>query len=210
MRVAIFGASGCARETADICLSAGYKEIVFIELNPKNKNYYGYRIEEEKNIDLLVSQGYHFLIGIGDNQIRENIYLKYQHLPYINIIHPSATFGFGQLDQLKKAVGNIVAAGVRFTNNIEVGNFGIYNLNATIAHDCILEDFINISPGVNISGNVHVSRGAFAGTNASILPGKSINKKLVIGRFAIIAAGAVVTQNVPDGATVRGVPAREV
>lgn len=49
-----------------------------------------------------------------------------------------------------------------------------------------------------------VRRGASIGSNATILPG------LVIGRDALVGAGAVVTCDVPDGAIVIGNPARQL
>ena len=49
-----------------------------------------------------------------------------------------------------------------------------------------------------------VKKGASLGSNATILPG------LEIGECALVGAGAVVTQDVPDGVTVCGVPARVV
>lgn len=49
-----------------------------------------------------------------------------------------------------------------------------------------------------------VRRRASIGSNATILPG------IVIGRNAMVAAGAVVTADVPDNAVVAGVPARVV
>jgi UDP-2-acetamido-3-amino-2,3-dideoxy-glucuronate N-acetyltransferase len=49
-----------------------------------------------------------------------------------------------------------------------------------------------------------VGRGASIGSNATILPGVSI------GERALVAAGAVVTRDVPAGAVVAGVPARVV
>ena len=49
-----------------------------------------------------------------------------------------------------------------------------------------------------------VCRGASIGSNATILPG------ITIGRNAMIGAGAVVTADVREGATVAGVPAREI
>ena len=72
----------------------------------------------------------------------------------------------------------------------------------------MIEDFVNLAPGANISGNVHLMEGAYVGTNASILQGKSIDNKLEIGAYATIGAGAAVIKSVQSFATVVGVPAR--
>ena len=50
--------------------------------------------------------------------------------------------------------------------------------------------------------STHVGRGASIGTNATILGG------IRIGEASIVGAGAVVTRDVPSGATVAGNPAR--
>jgi acetyltransferase-like isoleucine patch superfamily enzyme len=49
-----------------------------------------------------------------------------------------------------------------------------------------------------------VKHGASIGSNATILGG------LTIGRGAMVGAGAVVTDDVPDGAVVAGVPAKPI
>ena len=53
-------------------------------------------------------------------------------------------------------------------------------------------------------GEILVRRGASLGAGCIVLPG------VVIGEFAMVAAGAVVTHDVPDQALVVGVPARQV
>ena len=49
---------------------------------------------------------------------------------------------------------------------------------------------------------VHIGKGVWIGANATITPG------VTIGDHAIVAAGAVVTKDVPAGAVVGGVPAK--
>lgn len=50
--------------------------------------------------------------------------------------------------------------------------------------------------------STRVKKGASIGSNATILPG------ITIGERSLVGAGAVVTKDVPDGATVVGNPAR--
>ena len=71
-----------------------------------------------------------------------------------------------------------------------------------VSHDCVIGDYVSVSPGALINGNVTVEDDVFVGTGAIILPGRHI------GRGATIGAGAVVTKDVPPGATAVGVPAR--
>ena len=71
-----------------------------------------------------------------------------------------------------------------------------------MGHDAYLEDFVHIAPNVALAGHVYVGEGTFVGMGASVLPG------VQIGKWCVIGAGAVVLQNVPDGATVAGNPAK--
>jgi sugar O-acyltransferase (sialic acid O-acetyltransferase NeuD family) len=208
LKLAVFGASGFSREVADILLTSGVKELVFVDLSPIAHQYFGFPIFDESCVPKLKDQGFIFVIGVGDNKARKRIFEKFPSLPYPNFIHSSASMGFKQFDMLKNRRGNIITAGVRFTNNIQIGDFGIYNLNSTVGHDCMIEDFVNLAPGVNISGNVHMKEGAYVGTNASIFQGKAIDEKLEIGAYATIGAGAVVLKSVKSFDTVVGVPAR--
>lgn len=208
MKIAIFGTSGFAREVADICLAADYSEILLIEKEGEDRAQGPFPVVQEDDVDSLYSHGYVFAVGVGQNKIRKAIYNKFSYLKFPDLIHPSATFGWGQLQEILKHSGNIIAAGVRFTNNITMGDFGIYNLNSTVGHDCVIGDYVNIAPGANISGNVYLAEGCYIGTGAQILQGKSIDNKLAVGAYAVVGAGAVVVKEVPVSVTVKGVPAQ--
>ncbi|MDW8308301.1 MAG: acyltransferase [Verrucomicrobiales bacterium] len=82
----------------------------------------------------------------------------------------------------------------------------------------ILEDDVFIGPAAVFTNDLRprsrkplkeipqtrLQQGCTIGANSTTLPG------LTIGRWAMVAAGAVVTRNVPDFALVRGAPARLV
>lgn len=53
-----------------------------------------------------------------------------------------------------------------------------------------------------VPGRIHIKKNAWIGANATILPG------VTIGENAVVAAGAVVSKDVPDNAIVGGVPAK--
>ncbi|SFH06220.1 sugar O-acetyltransferase [Pedobacter insulae] len=51
-------------------------------------------------------------------------------------------------------------------------------------------------------GHIHIKKNAWIGANATILPG------VTIGENAIVAAGAVVSKDIPDNTIVGGIPAK--
>ncbi len=106
--------------------------------------------------------------------------------------------------------GTIIATG---TCEIGVSNrigahVHIYPL-AYVAHDVVIEDFVTVAAGANISGHVVIREGAFIGAGGVIAHG-SAAKPLEIGARAVVGAGAVVMKSVPPGETVAGNPARSL
>jgi UDP-2-acetamido-3-amino-2,3-dideoxy-glucuronate N-acetyltransferase len=109
--------------------------------------------------------------------------------------------------------GCFVAGGVRIGNNVKIQN------NVSVYEGVILEDDVFVGPSAVFTNVINprsqvirkdeyqktlVRQGASIGANATIVCGH------VIGRFAFIGAGAVVTKDVFDYALMMGVPARRV
>ncbi len=106
-----------------------------------------------------------------------------------------------------------VASGVRIGNNVKIQN------NVSLYTGVELEDDVFCGPSMVFTNVINprshvvrrheyqrtlVKRGASLGANSTIVCGNTI------GQYAFVAAGAVVTRDVPDYALVMGVPARQV
>lgn len=81
------------------------------------------------------------------------------------------------------------------------------NVQAFVAHECVIGDFVTFAPNAIANGNVHIGDNAYIGAGAIIRQGTS-EKPLVIGAGATVGMGAMVTKDVPAGSIVVGNPAR--
>lgn len=209
-RIGIFGTSGMAREAGDIAWSLGLEPLYVArdEDELRTCNLPAEAIIPEQQVIQHLEIPY--VIGIGDSRIRQAIAERFRdRLQFTNLIHPSATFGMAQREVIDHCKGVIIAAGVRFTSGIAVGDFCIFNQNATIAHDCVIGNHVHVGPGANVSGNVHLQDGCWIGAGAVINQG-SQNQKLRIGANTIIGSGAVVIEDCATDAVYAGVPAKRI
>lgn len=208
-RMGIFGTSGMAREVQDIAKDMGYSTVFVARTNQELlevENLGDVMIES----DVIRYKDMPFSIGIGDPSLRKKIHEKFAGiLSFENLVHPSATFGRNQRKILDEAEGVIVCAGARFSNNIKIGNFSIYNFNSTISHDVIIGDYVTISPGVAVLGNVEIKQGSWIGAGVIINQGNNI-LKTTIGENVVIGSGGVVLNSCESNGTYAGVPVRRV
>ncbi len=130
---------------------------------------------------------------------------------------------FYRLAGIKIGQGSTIHTYARFYNpaNIKIGNDTIIGENAVLdgRDSLIIGDHVDIASEVMIYNSEHdiespgfhseqkpvlIHDYVFIGPRAIILPG------VIIGRAAVVAAGAVVTKNVDDYQIVAGVPAKVI
>lgn len=208
--IAIFGASSFANKIADIGTILGHDAFVFLrpvgDAAPTDVS--NWPVRPETDAPALRQSGHVFALGIGDGAIRKKVAAAHAELPFVNIVHPAATFGSDRDAVLASTRGLVVEAGARICPHVAIGAFCVVNLNATIGHDCVLGDFVTVSPGANVLGNVFIDEGASVGAGAVIMPGRSL--KMEIGAWSKVGPTAWITTNVPAGMTMVCQPAKKL
>jgi len=143
-----------------------------------------------------------FVVAIGNPHGRIRLLLEQfliqEGLDPITLAHPTAWIA----DNARIGVGSQLMAGSIVAPEAKIGRQCIINTRASIDHECILEDGVEVAPGGTLCGIVH------AGVNAWICAGATVLPRIRIGADAIVGAGAVVVRDVPAGVTVMGVPAK--
>lgn len=194
----IIGAGGLGRETYDALLarkSADPPLVCFVDVRLAGQIIRGLQVHSPGS----VASGT-FVVGIASTFVRRELAedLKRRGLSACNVIHPRSIIG----PETTIGQGCIVLGQCHVSSSVRVGNHVQLYYNATIGHDAVLEDYVTVLPGANVSGSVTLEKGVTVGSGAVVLP------NLRIGAGAFIGAGSVVTKDVPSSSVVMGVPGR--
>jgi sugar O-acyltransferase (sialic acid O-acetyltransferase NeuD family) len=203
-KVILIGYSGHAYVLADIAIEnqydiIGYTEKIRSQNNPFNLNYVGY----EREIDFFENnKEIGFIIGIGNNLIREKTYnlIISKNKEVNTLISKTASIS----KSVKIGKGTFVNRNVSINALAIIGKNVILNTACVIEHECEISDSVHIAPGVVLAGNVCVGERSFIGANSVVKQGVKIGKDVIIG------AGSVVISDVPDGKNVVGNPSRYI
>jgi sugar O-acyltransferase (sialic acid O-acetyltransferase NeuD family) len=169
-KLILIGGGGHCKAVIDVIEQAGSYTIAGIldQAEKIGKTLFGYKIiASDEAIPKLASEGYFFLITIGQiqspkiriklfetvKQYTQNIATVISPLAYVS---PHATIGKGSII-MHHAIVNAGAS---------VGENCIINTKALIEHDATVEAHCHISTGAILNGGCHVKEGTFFGSNA--------------------------------------------
>jgi acetyltransferase EpsM len=143
------------------------------------------------------------ILGLGsllDPEKRTVIARRFRdaELLFATVVHARACVS--PTARLKEGV--FVAAGAIINAQATIGAHAIINTGAVVEHDVEVGDFAHVAPRAAIGG------GARIGYQTRVGLGASIRDHVVIGSRVTVGMGAVVVNDVPDGQTVMGIPAR--
>lgn len=204
----IIGAGGFAREVAWLVeeINEVNKEWNLLGFLDENKDNHGLRLNSYPvigGLEFLEKNEVFYVCAIGNSKVRKQIIQKIEksNATPATLVHPSVMIS-------KKYTtigeGTIICASSIITVNVNLGKHNIVNLDCTIGHDVVTEDFVTVYPSVNISGNCSIGECTELGTGTQIIQGKNIDESVIVG------AGSVVVKDIEANKTVVGVPAKVI
>ena len=206
----IFGASGFGREVAWAVerinkVEPTWNLLGFMDDNNgiQQSEINGYRVLG-KTADVGKYPDAYFVCAVGASRVREKIVSNMKKvnsaIKFGTVVDPSVEMS----ELVTIGEGTIICAHTIITVNIEIGSHVIINLDCTVGHDAILEDFVTLYPSVNVSGITNIGHAVELGTGMQIIQGKRV------GDYSVIGAGAVVVKDIPEKFTAVGSPAKPI
>src|SRR4051794_18697048 len=143
------------------------------------------------------------LVCAGSGRSRRSIVLRLLELGvgphrYATVRHPSVEVP----DSCSVGSGSIVLVNVSLTADVRIGHHVVAMPGVTLTHDDVVEDFGTLCAGVSLGGEVTVREAAHLGMNSAV------RERTVVGRDAVLQAGSVLLEDLPDREAWTGVPAR--
>jgi UDP-perosamine 4-acetyltransferase len=204
--VVILGGGGHARVVIDALRCAGH--VIAGVIDPKAEvakslpagiTWLGADLSKARAAEVQLAIGVGSLeANAGGPRIRLFGEAKAAGFEIVSFRHPSAIVA----GDVELGEGSQVMAGAILQPRVRIGINSIVNTGASIDHDCWIADHVHIAPRVVLSGTVEVGTGCHLGTGAIVI------QNVRIGDWSMVAAGAIVTRDVPPGARVAPGPQR--
>lgn len=201
MKAIVFGCGGHARSIINtFCINNIYQEIILVDKNAeKNEKILGFSVK--KNYELDRDDVY--IIAIGDNTIRKEMYNKLQNNHIGNCISVVSNSSHIGLD-VSIGKGTFIAPYVYIGPQTSVGINTIINTGCVVEHESVIGSHTHIAPHVTICGRTNIGNNVFCGAGSTVIDKINVCDNVIIG------AGAVVICDIVESGTYVGIPARKI
>ena len=144
----VVGAGGLGRECLDTVLASGRSVQLSVDEHRADQQVRDLPVIAPEG----VPAGFEFVVGIADPAVRRRLVadLVARGGVPVTVVHPQATVA----PDSAIGTGGVVMAGAYVSSSVTLGEHAIVYYNATIGHDAVLDDFVSVFPGANVSGSV--------------------------------------------------------
>ncbi|WP_205664974.1 NeuD/PglB/VioB family sugar acetyltransferase [Tsuneonella suprasediminis] len=199
----IIGTGGHAVSATNVALSSGYEVVSYVDDKNHASEFAGIPIIKVEDC-LSQFYNYNLFIAIGDNYIREKVSSEIKKMMpnarFPSLIHSASAVGWNA----QIGAGSILMPFANVGPNSIVGSGCILNTGSSIDHDCRMNAFSSIAPGVFCGGNVHI------GTRSAVSIGANIKHGINIGSDVVIGANSYVNTTIDDNIVAYGSPCKKV
>lgn len=195
----ILGFGGHARSVADIAISSGIKNLIFVDANARDgENLWGYPVV--KYWDEELPEGWEVFPAAGNNLARR---LQFEDADrrcwkIATLIASTASIG----------IGSTIGLGVLIAHQAHIGPMAIIadgaiiNTGAVIEHESQVGKFSHISVNSTVAGRCNIGQNVFLGAGSTIIDGVNMTDNVVLG------AGGCITSSIINSGVYVGVPAK--
>ena len=165
----------------------------------------GPRLGDDTAVGELAATGHHVAVGLGfvdraGAASRSRLLEQLDGVQLVTVRHPQVIVS----PSVVVGAGSFIGPGAVVGTGAELGRAAVVNSGAVVDHDCRIGDNVHVASGAVLSGGVSVGDHTLVGAGATVRQGVQIGSSVVVG------AGAVVIDDLADGVTAVGVPARVI
>lgn len=200
-KLIIMGFGGHSRSVADLALSCGYTELLFVDKNAQPKEHFQtHRVVQ--SLDALDDQCFDAFAASGDAIKRQEqcAILEKAGLSLVSLVSPLASIAPGSVILPGSFVGHHAHIGP----DAKIGRSCIINTGAIVEHESSVGNYSHVSVNATIAGRSDLGAFSMLGAGGIIINELSVTNNVIIG------AGAVVVSPITEPGTYVGVPAKKI